>query len=430
MNNFNQEEFSILKGLFIKEKKIIMEMGRLLEKAKEVSSEEKFLIDQQMKDLETSLKSCILKINSRLKKIELKRPLPTKNPDPQEMKKIVGVVKKEKIYTPTNFDLSEEKTSLEKMWGKKEKKKIFHKKKPSSYVAYANKLFGDTSIKILEKGHFRTLVRDLSQSKMRILPKSYISVILLTGTISFVLSLFIAIFFLFFNLSFLVPFIVPAKESLLLRFGKVFWIVILAPLGVFTFTYFYPSMEKKSMGGRIDGELPFATIHMSAISGSSIEPSKIFSILISTGEYPHLQKELVSLVNEMNVFGHDLVTSLRNVAFRSPSRKLTDLFNGLATTITSGGNLATFFEKRAESYLFDYRLEREKYTKMAETFMDIYISVVIASPLILMLLLMMMKVSGFGISLSMSAITLVMIAGVCVVNIGFLVFLSLKQPVT
>ncbi len=130
----------------------------------------------------------------------------------------------------------------------------------------------------------------------------------------------------------------------------------------------------------------------------------------------------------MNVLGHDLITSLRNVAFKSPSKKLGELLNGLATTITSGGNLPEFFNKRAESYLFDYKLEREKYTKMAETFMDIYISVVIAAPMILMLLLMMMKISGFGIPLSTSAITIIMILGVCVVNIGFLTFLSLRQP--
>ena len=73
-------------------------------------------------------------------------------------------------------------------------------------------------------------------------------------------------------------------------------------------------------------------------------------------------------------------------------------------------------------------MEREKYTKTAETFMDIYISLVIAAPMILMLLLMMMKVSGLGISISSSAITLLMIFGVTMINIVFLVFLQLKQP--
>jgi flagellar protein FlaJ len=191
--------------------------------------------------------------------------------------------------------------------------------------------------------------------------------------------------------------------------------------------YSYPSLEKKSAESAIDQELPFATIHMAAISGSMIDPSKIFSIMISTKEYPHIEKELVKLMNEINIYGYDLVSALRNIAFNSPSKKLAELFNGLATTINSGGNLPDFFNKRAETLLFEYKLEKEKSNKAAETFMDIYISVVIAAPMILMLLLMMMKISGLGLSLSTSLITLIMVLSVAVVNVVFIVFLHLKK---
>jgi len=122
------------------------------------------------------------------------------------------------------------------------------------------------------------------------------------------------------------------------------------------------------------------------------------------------------------------VSALRSIALKSSSKKLTELFNGLATTINSGGDLSEFFEKRSQSLLFEYRIEREKYTKTSETFMDIYISVVIAAPMILMLLLMMIRISGLGISLGASMITLIMVSGVTVINIIFLTFLHLKQP--
>ena len=124
------------------------------------------------------------------------------------------------------------------------------------------------------------------------------------------------------------------------------------------------------------------------------------------------------------------MSALRRSAFNSPSRKLSDLFNGLATTITSGGNLPEFFEKRSQSLLFEYRLEREKYTRSAETFVDIYISVVIAAPMILMLLLIIMSVSGLGTSLGPNMIALIMILGVSLINILFLTFLNLRQPTT
>ncbi|MEK7124018.1 MAG: type II secretion system F family protein, partial [Patescibacteria group bacterium] len=59
-----------------------------------------------------------------------------------------------------------------------------------------------------------------------------------------------------------------------------------------------------------------------------------------------------------------------NVSKTTPSTKLSELFSGLSTTITSGGNLGEFFAKRADSLLVTYRLEREKYTKIAETFIN------------------------------------------------------------
>ena len=150
----------------------------------------------------------------------------------------------------------------------------------------------------------------------------------------------------------------------------------------------------------------------------------VFANILSN---PNINK-LVVLVFEKEDNGHLLVNALRNISFNSPSSRLAELFNGLATTITSGGDLPEFFDERAKTLLFEYRLEKEKYIKSAETFMDIYISVVIAAPMILMLLLMMMKISGLGIALSTSMITLTMIAGVSLMNIVFLAFLHLKQP--
>ncbi|KKL09841.1 hypothetical protein LCGC14_2561810, partial [marine sediment metagenome] len=73
------------------------------------------------------------------------------------------------------------------------------------------------------------------------------------------------------------------------------------------------------------------------------------------------------------------------------------------------------------------KLEREKNIRADETFMDIYISVVIAAPMILMLLLIIIQISGIGISLSISAITVLMVLAVTTINILFLTFLHIRQ---
>ncbi len=249
-----------------------------------------------------------------------------------------------------------------------------------------------------------------------------------TTILSFLVALILGVFFLFFDLSVSLPIISFASEPLLERLFKVISLLFIIPPATYGFIYFYPSMEKKSNEIKVNQELPFATMHMAAISASLSNQSKIFEIVITTGEYPALNKEFRKLLNQINIYGADLITALRTSSFNSPSEKLSELYNGLATTITSGGDLSSFFEKRAESLLFDHKLEREKYNKYAETFMDIYISVVIAAPMILMLLLIMMKVSGLGVALSTNMLTLVMVLAVSLINALFLVFLHLRQP--
>ena len=128
------------------------------------------------------------------------------------------------------------------------------------------------------------------------------------------------------------------------------------------------------------------------------------------------------------MYGYDLITALKNTARETSSRRLSELLNGIATTISGGGSLSEFLDKRAESLLFRYRLERERKTKSAETFMDIYISIVIAAPMIMTLLLILIFISGMEIGLSLLQLSVVIISVVSTINLIFLVFLHLSQP--
>ena len=417
-------------------KKISEEIARFsaqFEKTK--NFEDKKLIKRHIEDLRKKLRKSENVFGS-LRKTEIK---PLKE-NKTEIKRPEDLTIKKIREDTLNFDVIEnlpfeENRNLERQTLKRIKrgekiaieKKI---KKANKYVKISNEIFSDFSRKLEKKPIFFPLKRDLIKANLQFIPSNYISVILFTTLLSFVVSVFVFIFFLFFNIGAALPIITLVTERFLSRFLKIFWILLAIPLATFLFMYFYPAMEKKSAEDKINQELPFATIHMAAVSGSMIDPSNIFKIIVATGEYKYLEKEFVKLINEINIYGYDFVSALRRSAYNSPSRKLSELFNGLATTITSGGNLPGFFEKRAQSLLFEYRLEREKYTRSAETFMDIYISVVIAAPMILMLLLIMMSVSGLGISLGANMIALIMILGVSLINILFLTFLNLRQPAT
>ena len=421
-----------LKKSVAKEKKIIKELTSLFKDKSKKSSSEKKMISSQITSLKDSLKKINIEVYQTINKMYLAKPLVPKTQPAikpitlPKLQKVVGVASPVKTQgIPTQVSTTKtaqkakeapvkpkrrkrinikltgelkpiglEKETLKRL--KKQEKKVIEVKKvkPKKYLKLANKAFSKTAINMLEKPLFQRLERDLVKANLQFTPTTYISLILFTTLLSVFGGFVIFLFFLFFNFGAEVPFITRVTESLGIRVFKVVWILIVVPVLTFFIMYIYPSLERKSTAVRIDYELPFATLNMSAISGSLIDPSKIFSIILSTKEYPYLSKEFRKIMNEINVHGYNFVNALREAAFNSPSKKLSELFSGLATTINSGGDLPNFFEERSKSLLFEHRLEREKNTKTAETFMDIYISVVIAAPMILMLLLMMMKISG------------------------------------
>jgi pilus assembly protein TadC len=300
--------------------------------------------------------------------------------------------------------------------------------KARGYVKISNKFFLETAQKITSKGNLEELALSLRKANMDVLFSSYVAMIIFSTCIAVGVGLIMTLFLLFFNLSFVFPFISSYTGNILSRFIIVMWLPLVAPVATALAMYYYPSTEKDTIEKKIDQELPFAVIHMSAISGSGIEPSEIFRIIGLSNEYPYLKKEIRKVMNQINLYGYDLVTGLNYIAKNTPSSKLSELLAGLSTTISSGGDLSEFFEKRAETLLMGYRLEREKFTHVAETFMDIYISVVIAAPMILMLLLIMIQVSNFQIGFTTTELSILITVAIAILNMFFIAFLHMKAP--
>jgi archaeal flagellar protein FlaJ len=310
----------------------------------------------------------------------------------------------------------------------RKKKKISEFKKPSYYAKISNKIFLGVSSNLVKKESMKSFTFNIKKCNLEILSTTYISIMLFSTLLAFILGTFFLTFLLFFNINISSPFLEVFQGNIALRFLKMLWVPIVPAFLVGISFYLYPGAEKGGLGKRIESELPFLVIHMGSISGSGIEPLELLKIVGLSKEYKYAGKEIRKLINQTNIYGYDLTTALRNVALSTPSPRFSELLNGMSVTINSGGDIKRFFEKRAESLLLDYRLEREKNTKTAETFMDLYISIVIATPMILLMILMMVSVAGIQTGFSPQQLTVAVIGVVTIVNLLFLTFLHLKSP--
>lgn len=418
---------------------MLREMASYINRIPFSSAVEERLLKQTIYSLKNSMHIINSAIPKLLNEITLAKRLPSKEPKKTELEKIgfqrveskIDVILQQKDREKFLKELSISENLIRRLKKKEfegEKEEYYEFKAARGYLKLSNKFFLKKAIELINKGWFKPLSREITRANIEVLFETYVAMMFFTAFISIFAGIFIFVFLMFFNVGFAFPFISFFSGNYLMRFAQTFWIPVVLPFLVFGFLYVYPSTEKKSIARRVEQELPFAVIHMSAISGSGIEPSEIFRIIGLSNEYKYLRVEIRKVLNQINLYGYDLVTALTNVSKSTSSQKLAELFSGLGTTINSGGSLQEFFEKRAETLLASYRLERERYTRVAETFMDIYISVVIAAPMILMLLFIMISVTNIAPQFSPELTTLIIIGIVALINILFLGFLNIKQP--
>ncbi|MEK6792953.1 MAG: type II secretion system F family protein [Nanoarchaeota archaeon] len=410
------------------------ELNQIYSRYENFDSEEARIYSKIINSLTKRIKILNGSLSEILDNITLAKKLePDKNPpfiEKVSIRKEVEVFVSERNKKEFLKELNINEQLLKKV--KKQQKIVFKNidkfQTSNAYGRTSNKIFLDLSQRLIDRGAFKSLRLDIRKSNLNILSTTYLSMIFFSTLIAFFLGIFLMIFFLFFNINVLEFSIQSYSGSYLLRFLKVFWIPFAMPGLTFILFYSYPGAEKKSAAQRINQEIPFVVIHMASISGSGIEPIEIFKIIAMNREYEFAGREFRKILNQTNLYGYDLSTALRNVSISTPSLKFSELLNGMSVTINSGGDMRTFFEKRSESLLLEYRLEREKATKSAETFMDLYISIVIATPMIMMMLLVIISISKISTGFNTTQMTTAIIGIVAIVNILFLTFLHMKQP--
>ncbi len=336
--------------------------------------------------------------------------------------------------------LQEEDSEIEKFTISKEDLKRLQKKnkvkggsKDIEYTVYesapigriANSSFESLSDYFIHKypALYKTLKISLVKSDVKFLSRTYVSIILFSGFLAFLGAFVITAFVTFF-----------LGGNIFLNLVKSVAVAFLLGSGTLAFVYFYPSFIIKNRNRAIAADLPFVIIHMAAVAGSGAQPISIFNLVLNTGEYKGLEKEIRKIVNYVNLFGYDLTTALRNVANTTPSPKFRELLNGIVTTLETGGDLKYYLQEKATEALSTYKLERKKYVEAISTYSDIYVSVLIAAPLLFIVTLAMINVLGGSICFGgfCTDSRFLALAGTFVaipfLNVFFLVFLNLVQP--
>ena len=417
--------------------KLEQEIKRL--KSKNVTKEQLFSItgNKNPDELLESYRAYILRLLNNIKEqgsqiyklIEPDTPIPVlekklKRIEPSEKKEVPKyqqeVPKNLKLIPEIQISQQEIKRFIKLQKSKKTLKSYdeeFSTYKPHKYAEISNKYMENTSFNLSCKYPqiFDPLRKALLLSNTKLLSRTYISVILFTTLISLPIAFAV---------------------SYLLGMGILLSIIItiIAAISTAVVSYVYPFSVINQRKRKIKIELIFATVHMAAVAGSGAQPSKIFKLLVESGEYKELESELKKILNHINLFGYNLSTALRAVAKTTPSYEFKELLNGMVSTIESGGELKKYLNDKADDALTMYRLDQQKHVSAIQTYSDIYTGILIAAPLLFIVTLAILDKIAPTINLGSSEISVATIATfgtflfLPVINVAFIVLLNILQP--
>lgn len=147
---------------------------------------------------------------------------------------------------------------------------------------------------------------------------------------------------------------------------------------------------------KIDAKLPHAISYVASMSRIGIVPYQAFKKLSEQEDvYGEVSVEIRDIVRDVELFGIDFVTALRNLASISPSRGMRIFLQGAVTTTLSGGEMRTYFINKAREYMEENRRVLDDFVATLGMVSEVYVIGLVAAPLfIIVLFTAMLMVRG------------------------------------
>jgi flagellar protein FlaJ len=199
-------------------------------------------------------------------------------------------------------------------------------------------------------------------------------------------------------------------------------------LAVAGFTYWYrweslrSTAEVRRRG--INEGLPRTVAFVYALSrGGMSTPAVMRTLAENRDVYGHGADEISVAVREMDLFGRDIITAVRNVSKRTPSEEFKTFSENLASVLQSGQNLPEFLRDQYERYREEAADRQEDILELLATIAEAYVTVLVAGTLFLMTILLV-----FGLTTAQTINFLRLLAYVMIplANLLFVIYLSGK----
>ena len=255
--------------------------------------------------------------------------------------------------------------------------------KSTKYTRFCRRLFS----KSFEKFNISETSKNrlLEKADISMAYQEYYSMVLMNIIIGFIVS-FVSTLILYL--------LVPTNTTALL----ILIITSLIPIVIGIVYIQLPTSKAKSRGKNIDRHLPYVANFVNTMSAAGISPSEIFGTLAGIKLYGEVQKEAKKITTEIELMGIDMITALKNAIVISPSKKFKEFIQGIIGVVQSGSELAPYFERCVDRYMYEDLEERKKNLDSLAIMAESFVVTVVAFPLFLVIIISIMGLTSGGIS--------------------------------
>jgi flagellar protein FlaJ len=282
----------------------------------------------------------------------------------------------------------------------------------TKYQRVSYKWFGQFG----EKRVNEHLQAHLQSAHMEIRAGAYLSYVLLSTILAFLISfsIFMVLVFLLF----------PALHITLGTGLMIFFLLMPMLIGGLTYIVLLslPKSRAKARKKKIDVNLAYAINFISAMASAGVTPTEIFKSLSKQEIYGTVKEEAAWIYRDISLLGLDVITAIKTNITRTPSQKFKEFLQGMVVTVTSGGSLKTYFMHKADQYLWENRNTQKQLMETLGIMAESYVTAAVAGILLLLIVIpLMMIISGDWNATFLYILILIIIP---LIHIGFSVVIS------
>lgn len=169
----------------------------------------------------------------------------------------------------------------------------------------------------------------------------------------------------------------------------IFWLLLFCILipGIYTAQIYYPAIVAQGRKSKIELDLPYAISFMQALSTTMPPFEMIRKVYEEQDMFGEVSKEFGVIVRNVEVFGDDLISAMRDLQHITPSNNLRDFLNDLGIVFDSGGDVSSYLAAKTEFYREQAKRELELVLKTIEIMAEVYVSAFVAGPIALIIMI-------------------------------------------